>query len=103
MRHTHLVLSAALLAALAGSARFAAAGDLPDGYGTDALSGSVYTSEISAGGDSDDYVFRGFPGMVLTAQVKPAKGDQFQPQLQIIKPGGELVTDEDGLKLTQKG
>ena len=41
--------------------------------------------------------------MVLTAQVKPGKGSQFLPQLQIIKPGGAIATDEDGLKLTQKG
>ena len=83
------------------AAAAAYAGDLPDGIGVITPSGSVFTTEISAG-DTDDYVFQGYPGMKLTATVKIAKGSALVPTLQIIRPGGTLVDDEHGLSLKAK-
>ncbi len=93
MRHT---LTATLVLIASGAAL---AQDLPDGVGVIAPSGSSFTTEIM-GGDADDYVFRGFPGMTLTATVKLAKGSQLVPDLQVIAPGGVALTDEDGLSLS---
>ena len=92
------ILSSTLVLAAAAAAF---AGDLPDGIGVITPSGSVFTTEITAA-DTDDYVFQGYPGMKLTATVKLAKGSLLVPQVQIIRPGGTLVTDEEGLSVKTK-
>jgi IPT/TIG domain-containing protein len=85
---------------VAGFAAAAAGQDLPDGVGTFAPSGSVFTSVIGPVAlDTDDYVFQGYPGMVVTATVKSAKGSGFLPLVQIIRPGGSLVGDGNRLTL----
>jgi hypothetical protein len=83
------------------AAATALAGDLPDGIGVVTPSGSVFTTEITPG-DTDDYVFQGYPGMKLTATVKSAKDSTLVPAVQIIRPGGTLVEDEQGLSLKAK-
>src|SRR5262245_65464067 len=90
MRKT--LISTLVLAASAA----AFAGDLPDGIGVVSPSGSVFTTEITSA-DTDDYVFQGYPGMKLTATVRLAKGSLLVPAVQIIRPNGTLVSDEEGL------
>jgi hypothetical protein len=92
------ILSSTLVLAAASAAL---AGDLPDGIGVITPSGSVFTTEIT-GSDTDDYVFQGYPGMKVTATVKVAKGSLLVPQVQIIRPGGTLVGDEEGLSVKTK-
>lgn len=92
------VITVSLLLLLAG--RAALADGLPDGVGTVAPNGSVFTTEISSGADLDDYVFQGYPGMTLTASVKIAKGSLLVPDVQILRPGGIALSEEDGLALT---
>lgn len=92
MRHT---ISAALVLVAAGTAL---AQEMPDGIGVIAANGSSFATEITVA-DADDYVFQGFPGMTLTATVKLAKGSQLVPDVQVLRPGGTPLTDEDGLSL----
>jgi len=92
------VITASVLLFLAG--RAALAGDLPDGVGVLTANGSVFTTEISPKADTDDYVFQGFPGMTVTASVKLAKGSTLVPNVQIIRPGGIVLAEEDGVALT---
>jgi hypothetical protein len=92
------VITASLLVLLAG--RAALAGDLPDGVGVITANGSVFTTDISPAGDTDDYVFQGFPGMTVTASVKLAKGSTLVPNVQILRPGGAVLSEEDGVALT---
>ena len=89
------ILGSTLVLAAAAAAY---AGDLPDGVGVVSPSGSVFTTEITAA-DTDDYVFQGYPGMKLTATVKLAKGSLLVPAVQIIRPNGTLVSDEEGLAI----
>ena len=72
---------------------------LPDGVGVTTASGSVFTSEITAG-DCDDYVFQGYPGMIVSASAKILKGSTLKPQIQLIRPGGSIVLDDEGLALS---
>jgi hypothetical protein len=85
-------------------AALAVADGLPDGIGVQVPSGSVVTTEIyatpSAGPDADDYVFQGFPGMKLQATVKATKGSAFVPELVVLRPGGAIVGDDEGLTAT---
>lgn len=112
MRSSRLPFLVALAAALAAAPSFGE--DLPSGYGTIAPSGSAFTSEITnptgvvknptlSSEDLDGYILQGFPGMVVTATLKPPKGSLLKPKLDIVRPGGTVATDEDGLRLTFKG
>ena len=77
------LVSLALLGSLAGAAL---AQDLPNGVGVVTPSGSVFTTEIGpAALDTDDYVFEGYPGMVVTATVKQGKGSALSPEIEIIR------------------
>ena len=86
----------------------AVAGDLPPGIGVVTPNGSTFSTEISTENspnvspnlDSDDYVFQGFPGMVLTAVAKPKKS-ALLPEIVVIRPDGSVVSDENGLTGTQ--
>lgn len=89
-----------VLVALAASAL---AEDLPPGYGVNTPNKSTFTTEISAGGDSDDYVFKGYPGMAVTATVKPSKGSTLQPEVFFVRPGGTVASEEEGVRVTAKG
>lgn len=97
------LLALTLVASLPALAAAAWAEDLPPGYGVFTPSGSTFTTEISQGGDSDDYVFEGYPGMALSFTVKPAKGSALVPELILVRPGGSIATDEDGLRVSAKG
>jgi hypothetical protein len=105
-RSTFLGLALAVAALPAAVAR---AQELPPGYGVVTPSGSVFTTQISKFGDADDYVLRGYPGTILTVVVKPSKPvlpDQplaLEPELQFIRPGGDLANDEDGFVVARKG
>ena len=94
-----------LVAALLLVAGSAMAEQLPDGVGTLAANGSSFSSEISSQADCDDYVFRGLPGAKATASVKIPKGGAFVPDVQFLRPGGSVATDDDGVvvKRTPKG
>lgn len=97
------LLALTLTAALPALGASALAQDLPAGYGVTTPSGSTFTSEISQGGESDDYVFVGYPGMDLSFTVKPSKGSTFQPELLLVRPGGSVASEEDGLRIGAKG
>jgi hypothetical protein len=112
MRTSAVVFVAALAALAAAAPSFGE--DVPPGYGTFTPSGSAFTSEITnpvgvvknptpGTEDQDAYAFQGFPGMVLTATVKPTKGSAYVPALDVVRPGGTLASDEDGLRVTVKG
>jgi hypothetical protein len=92
-----VIAATAVLLCAAGAAL---AGDLPDGVGTLAPSGSVFTTDISSATDTDDYVFQGYPGMTLTASVKIPKGGTLVPAVEVLRPGGDVLSEEDGLALT---
>ena len=83
-----LLCASAACAALAG---FAFADD--SGYGVVSPSGSVFTTEVFPAGDVDAYTFQGYPGMVLTATVKPTKGSSFVPSISVVRPGGVPASD----------
>ena len=112
--------SRAVVAALAVAATFAAAAtttqaeDVPSGYGASSPNGSVFTTSITnpsgeiknptpGQDDQDAYSFQGFPGMALNVTVKPSKGSALVPLIEVVRPGGSLVTDDEGLLLGAKG
>jgi len=112
--------SRAVVAALAVAATFAAAAtttqaeDVPSGYGASSPNGSVFTTSITnpsgeiknptpGQDDQDAYSFQGFPGMALNVTVKPSKGSALVPLIEVVRPGGSLATDDEGLLLGAKG
>jgi len=97
--------AAAVLVLVAAVAALPAKGDdLPSGYGVVAASGSSFTTDISPGGDTDDYAFPVLPGAVVTVMVKPAKAaTPLVPELQFIRPDGTIADDDSGVVFTRKG
>ena len=115
-RNSSAVVGAIAIATLFGvvGPRIAGAEDVPSGYGADCPNGSTFTTEIrnpvaevknpvSGSDDQDTYAFKGFPGMSLTASVKPSKGSAMLPVIEVVRPGGTLATDDDGLLRKLKG
>jgi hypothetical protein len=113
--NTRAVVTVAALGALSVAATHVTrAEDVPSGYGANTPNGSVFTTTITnptteiknpAPGqdDQDAYAFQGFPGMKLTVTVKPSKGSTLLPVIEVVRPGGSLVTDDEGLLLGAKG
>lgn len=98
-RHAAMLLTLAVAAAAFADG---ISDGLPDGRGVAAPSGSVLTTEISPALDADDYVLRGFRGTTLTASVRVPRGGRLVPLVEIVRPGGSVVTADDGLVLSGK-
>ncbi len=86
------ILTASALLAVAG---LAMAQELPPGYGTEAPSGTKVTTTLAAGVDVDDYVFDGYPGATVNASLKIAKGSAVNATLELVRPGGAVVSAEE--------
>src|SRR5262245_46268792 len=80
----------------------AAADQLPPEYGVVTPSGSSFTAEITPVGDCDDYVFARIAGGPLTASATTTRGSALVAQVEVIRPDGSPVTEDDGLDLTTK-
>lgn len=92
------MLRAVFITLMACAAASAFADGLPDGRGVVAPSGSVFTSEITAG-DCDDYVLPGFAGTQFSAVVKVGRRVALVPLVEVLRPDGSAVTRSDGLVL----